>query len=169
MPQNRPPHISLRTLTADDQSLLWDALYVALWDPPHQPRRPRDVLSHPQIAAYVQDWGRDATDLGFVATDVQGTTLGVVWSRLLQPPLAGGAFLDERTPQLGIAVFDGARGRGVGGALLATHLTAASQRFPALSLGVHPDNVAALALYRRAGFTPFATGGGGYLNMVRAF
>jgi hypothetical protein len=76
-------------LTVDDQSFLWGALYIALWDPPHQPRRPRSVLEHPQIAAYVQDWGRHDADTGFVAVDRQGTAVGVVWSRLLLPPLAG--------------------------------------------------------------------------------
>jgi len=144
-------------------------LYIALWDPPHKPRRPRSVLSDPRVAAYAQDWGRNTTDLGFVAADDRGTPVGAVWSRVLRPPLAGGAFLDEQTPQLGIAVVEAMQGHGVGRALMSAYLAVAATRFAAVSLGVHPENAAAIALYRKVGFTQFASGGGGYLNMVRRF
>ena len=46
-----------------DQSCLWEILYEALWDPPAKPRRPRSVMEHPMIAAYVKDWGSQSTDL----------------------------------------------------------------------------------------------------------
>lgn len=59
---------------------------------------------------------------------------------------------------LSMATGPAARGRGVGGGLLAAliaRLTTAGVRTVALT--VHPDNAAALRLYRRAGFTVATT------------
>ncbi len=162
------PH-SIREVEAADQPILWDLLYEALWDPPGSPRRPRSVLSNPFIAAYVQDWGAHGTDLGFLAISHEGSIAGGILSRLLLPPLQGGAFYDSSTPQLGIAVFPAFQKQGIGTALFTTYLAAASTRFPRVSLGVHPENHTAIRLYRRFGFCQFATGQGGYLNMLKDF
>lgn len=158
---------SIREAEASDQAALWDLLYEALWDPPTSPRRPKSVLSNPHIAAYVQAWGSNATDLGFLAISHEGSVAGGILSRLLGPPLQGGAFYDAQTPQLGIAVFPAFQRQGLGTALFTRYLAAASTRFPRVSLGVHPENHAAIRLYRRFGFYEFATGNGGYLNMVK--
>ena len=162
------PH-SIREVEAADQPILWDLLYEALWDPPTSPRRPKSVLSNPHIAAYVQDWGSNESDLGFLAVTREGAVAGGILSRLLVPPLPGGAFHDAATPQLGIAVFPNFQNQGLGTTLLTRYLVVASARFPRVSLGVHPENHAAIRLYRRFGFQQFATGHGGYLNMVKHF
>jgi ribosomal protein S18 acetylase RimI-like enzyme len=161
------PH-SIRRIEASDQPVLWDILYEALWDPPTGPRRPRSVLSNPIIAAYVENWGSHSTDLGFLAM-VGDKVAGGIMSRLLVPPLQGGAFLDAQTPQVGIAVFPEFQNQRIGTSLFRTYLDAASVRFARVSLGVHPQNHIAIHLYRSFGFVQFATGGGGYVNMVKAF
>jgi ribosomal protein S18 acetylase RimI-like enzyme len=160
---------SIRKVEAADQPILWDLLYEALWDPPTSPRRPKSVLSNPHIAAYVQDWGSNGTDLGFLAISHAGSIAGGILGRLLLPPLQGGAFYDANTPQLGIAVFPAFQKQGLGTTLFTRYLAAASTRFPRVSLGVHPENHTAIRLYRRFGFYQFATGNGGYLNMVKDF
>ena len=157
----------IREVKATDQPILWDLLYEALWDPPTSPRRPKSVLSNPQIAAYVQDWGANGTDLGFLAISHEGLVAGGILSRLLLPPLQGGAFYDAHTPQVGIAVFPTFQRQGFGTTLFTRYLAAASTRFPRVSLGVHPENHHAIRLYQRLGFYQFATGHGGYLNMVK--
>jgi ribosomal protein S18 acetylase RimI-like enzyme len=162
------PH-SIREVETTDQPILWDLLYEALWDPPTSPRRPKSVLSNPHIAAYVQDWGSNKTDLGFLAISHEGPVAGGILSRLLLPPLQGGAFYDANTPQLGIAIFPAFQKQGLGTSLFTTYLAAASTRFPRISLGVHPENHAAIRLYTRFGFYQFVTGNGGYLNMVKDF
>jgi ribosomal protein S18 acetylase RimI-like enzyme len=124
-------------------------------------------MTNPFIAAYVQDWGSQNTDLGFLARAENGTVAGGVLSRLLVPPLQGGAFYDAQTPQLGIAVFPGFRRQGLGSALFTVYLAAAAERFPRVSLGVHPQNSVAIQLYKKFGFYQFASGHGGYLNMVK--
>jgi ribosomal protein S18 acetylase RimI-like enzyme len=149
------PH-SIREVEAADQPILWDLLYEALWDPPTSPRRPKSVLSN-------------ESDLGFLAVTREGAVAGGILSRLLVPPLPGGAFHDAATPQLGIAVFPNFQNQGLGTTLLTRYLAVASARFPRVSLGVHPENHAAIRLYRRFGFQQFATGHGGYLNMVKHF
>lgn len=156
----------LRALLPSDQDTLQVFLWEALWDPPGQPRRARAVLQNPLVRAYIENWGSKADDYGFVAVDENEEAIGVVWSRLLLPPLQGGAFFDERTPQLGIAVLPGHQGRGIGTCLLRAHLGEVSDKFPAISLGVHPLNPA-LRLYQRFGFQQFAVGKGNYINMVR--
>lgn len=160
------PH-SIREVEAADQPILWELLYEALWEPPTSPKRPRSVLSNPYIAAYVQDWCSNETDLGFLALSQDGTIAGGILSRLLLPPLEGGAFYDDKTPQVGIAIFPDFQGQGLGTSLFTRYLAAASTRFPRVSLGVHPENHTAIRLYRRFGFYQFATGHGGYLNMVK--
>jgi ribosomal protein S18 acetylase RimI-like enzyme len=126
-------------------------------------------MSNPLIAAYVQDWGSKSTDLGFLAVSDDNSVAGGIMSRLLIPPLAGGAFYDEQTPQLGIAVFPAFRNQGIGTGLFETFLAAAAARFPRVALGVHPENHTAIKLYRKFGFYQFALGKGGYLNMVKDF
>lgn len=158
---------SIREVEAADQPILWDLLYEALWDPPTSPKRPKSVLSNPHVAAYVQDWGSNGTDLGFLAIAPGGAVAGGILSRLLLPPLQGGAFYDARTPQLGIAVFPAFQRQGIGTALFTRYLAAAATRFPRVSLGVHPENHVAIGLYQRFGFQQFATGHGGYLNLVK--
>ena len=160
---------TIRKLEPSDQAILWEILYEALWDAPTDPRRPRSVLSNPLIAAYVENWGSQTSDLGFLAVSPDGSIMGAVWSRLLLPPLQGGAFYDEMTPQLGIAVFPDFQGQGVGDALFTQHLTAVTEHFPRIALGVHPENHRAIQLYRKFGFRQFATGNKGYLNMVKDF
>ena len=157
----------IREAGASDQAILWNVLYEALWDPPSGPRRPRSVLSVPHIAAYVEKWGSSETDVGFLAINDAGLVAGGVLSRLLIPPFEGGAFYDQQTPQFGIAVFPAFQNQGVGTNLMRRYLSAASLRFPRVSLGVHPENYVAIKLYRSFGFQQFATSKGGYLNMVK--
>jgi ribosomal protein S18 acetylase RimI-like enzyme len=60
--------------------------------------------------------------------------------------------VDERTPQLGIALEAGFQGKGYGGKLLPAGLAAArSAGYRQVSLTVHPENPA-IALYERCGF-----------------
>jgi hypothetical protein len=90
------PHL-IRPAEPSDQPVLWDILYEALWDPPAAPRRPRSVLSSPHIAIYVENWGSQETDLGFLAISPNGSVAGGILSRLLLPPSQGGAFYDDHT------------------------------------------------------------------------
>ena len=143
--------LRIRPLVASDQDFLWDALHVALWDPPPAGLRPREVLEHPGVQIYALGWGREG-DIG-VCGEVQGIAdpVGACWMRVV-PDGQGLAYVDERTPQLGIAVMPGHRRKGYGERLMRAALEAAKARgVPQVSLTVHPENPA-IALYERCGF-----------------
>jgi ribosomal protein S18 acetylase RimI-like enzyme len=143
---------STRDLTIDDQTLLWEFLHVALWDPPPAPLRPRAVLDDPQVRIYAEDWGR-AGDVGVVG-ELAGEPepVGACWMRLMDGE-QGLAYIDEQTPQLGMALFPAFQRRGFGTILMQTALTAARESgYRQVSLTVHPENPA-IKLYLRCGFT----------------
>jgi ribosomal protein S18 acetylase RimI-like enzyme len=139
----------MRPLQRDDQSRLWEWLHIALWDPPPAPLRPREVLDHPGVRIYAEDWGKPG-DIGVVA-QVDGVDAGACWMRLL-PEGVGLAYVDTRTPQLGIALSPQFQRRGFGEPLMRAALRAASDYgYGQVSLTVHPENPA-IALYERCGF-----------------
>jgi ribosomal protein S18 acetylase RimI-like enzyme len=111
------------------------------------------VLQHPAVRVYAEDWGRP-TDVGVVAV-VDGEDAGACWMRLL-PSDVGLAYVDERTPQLGIALEPGHRHKGYGASLMRAALEAArSAGYAQVALTVHPQNPA-IALYERCGFRKVA-------------
>ncbi|MFO1311455.1 MAG: GNAT family N-acetyltransferase [Burkholderiales bacterium] len=138
-----------RPLVAQDQAQLWDWLHIALWDPPPAPLRPREVLDHPGVRIYAEDWGRPG-DVGVVG-QVGGTDIGACWMRLV-PDGAGLARVDARTPQLGIAIVPAFQHKGFGEPMMRAALRAARDHgYEQVSLTVHPANPA-IALYERCGF-----------------
>lgn len=155
---------TFRSLEPHDQEFLREALYVALWDPPGQPRRPRSILDDPRIAMLVAEWGRPG-DVGFLAERRDsGKPVAAVWIRSYAETPLGEEFLEAGTPHLGIAVLDDYQDRGIGSMLIARALEAAREHYRQVALSVHPQNPAR-RLYERVGFSVLGTGRGGYLVM----
>jgi ribosomal protein S18 acetylase RimI-like enzyme len=145
------PVLRIRSLLPEDQSLLWDVLHVALWDPPPAPLRPKSVLDSPQVRIYAENWGR-VGDVGVVLELAdEAAPIGVCWLRLI-PDRQGLAHVDDATPQLGIALFHCFQGKGYGHSLLRAALDAArAAGYSQVALTVHPDNPA-IGMYERCGF-----------------
>ena len=144
------PILAVRALGPADQSRLWDFLHLSLWDPPPAPLRPREILEHPQVRIYAADWGLRG-DVGVVG-ELAGEPepVGACWMRLLRGE--GLAYVDDETPQLGIALLPRFRGRGFGRRLMQAALAAArSHGYRQVALTVHPGNPA-IALYESCGF-----------------
>jgi GNAT superfamily N-acetyltransferase len=112
----------------------------------------------PTFAQYTGGWGRRG-DGGFVAEE-DGHVVGAVWWRLFRSDDAGYGFVDEQTPELGIAVWPGERGRGIGRLLL----RAAMAEHPRLSLSVEDGN-GARALYEAEGFVAVGRSGDGTIML----
>ncbi len=91
---------------------------------------------------------------GGVVAEEEGRVVGVVWWRLFTAEVPGYGFVDARTPELGIAVWPGERGRGIGRVLL----RAACAEHPRLSLSVEDGNPAR-ALYESEGFVAVGRSG----------
>jgi ribosomal protein S18 acetylase RimI-like enzyme len=134
--------------------MLYHAIYVREGQAPPE----RDVVNQPELARYVTGWGQE-DDMGFFAVDGEGTQpLGAAWLRLLKGDSRGFGYVDERTPELSVAVLPKHRGQGIGTRLLTRLLRVASKHHPAVSLSVDGDNPA-LRLYRRLGFEVVGTSG----------
>jgi ribosomal protein S18 acetylase RimI-like enzyme len=140
----------IRPLLLEDEPFLWEMLYQALHVPDGQTVPPPEVINLPELARYVQDWGREG-DCGFLASDAAtGQPVGAVWLRLLMSENKGYGYVGDDTPELSIAVLPEHRGQGIGTELL-TCLVASVRGHSSISLSVSEGN-SALRLYERFGF-----------------
>ncbi|MEM1347930.1 MAG: GNAT family N-acetyltransferase [Myxococcota bacterium] len=141
---------TLRLLTLQDESILWEALYHALHVPPDAEPFDSGIVRHPMLSRYVEGWMQRSGDLGFLA-ESGSTPLGAAWLRRWSKGETGFGFVDLETPELTMAVWPGHRGHGIGSALLARLLEAASRDYAAVSLSVSRTNPAK-RLYERFDF-----------------
>ncbi len=163
--QDLSTRLSFRPLVETDQRILWDWLHIALWDPPPAGLRPREVLDHPGVRIYAENWGRP-DDLGVVAV-VDGKDAGACWLRVLSTGV-GLASIDDKTPQLGIALQPEYQHQGIGKRLMPETLSRAwLAGFEKVALTVHPQNPA-LHLYERCGFRKVEMRNGYHLMVARA-
>ena len=135
------PEYRIRPLKAQDEPILWEALYLGLHTTAGDTPLSRDIVRAPEFGRYVEDWGRPG-DRGFVAVDAErGELLGSVWFR--EP-------IETAPPELAFVVAPGQRKRGIGAALLTQWVRAnPDQSEVALRVDVsHP----AVRLYERFGF-----------------
>ncbi len=147
-----------------DLAFLEEMLYLALFVPDGEAPYPRSVLAVPEIARYVSGWGRPG-DFGLAAR-IGGEAVGAVWFRLFPEDEKGFGSIDDRTPELSMAVRPDLRGLGLGSSLLQRLTAAAGERgFERLSLSVDARNPA-IRLYGRLGFKTAAETGGA-LTMVK--
>lgn len=143
--------ISFSPLLPEHQDLLWNFLHIALWDPPPAGLRPLETLQLPPVRIYAENWGRDG-DIGVIAKiPGEDKPIGACWMRLV-PDGMGLAYIDESTPQLGIALLPAWQHKGHGKAMMLAALDMARQQgIKQVALTVHPQNPAA-GMYASCGF-----------------
>jgi len=140
--------VQVRELTALDSRLLEQFTNLAIWTPQVLPST-GEAHSNPALRKYWQHFGA-VDDHGFLALSEDGA-IGAAWARIIRGDPGYGR-IDDRTPELAIAVVPTWRGRGVGTQLLETlldHLTAVG--YQSVSLSVQKANPA-VHLYKRFGF-----------------
>lgn len=158
---------SIKPVEKEDIPFLWEMLYQSLYVPEGQPAYSLDILKDPNIEKYLKNWG-SRHDHALIAKDEDTRLLGAVWMRLFNPNHPGYGFIDEKTPELGMAIESDYRGQGIGKRLLSDMIDLAhSKGYPALSLSVDPENKQALQLYKKAGFTKVFVADGGSWTMKR--
>jgi GNAT superfamily N-acetyltransferase len=133
----------IRQLTSQDEPVLWEMLYYGLSSTGAGEPPPRDVVRRPEIARYVEGWGRPG-DTGFVAHDKKNRALlGAAWLR--QP-----AGKSDAIPELALAVKPENRRHGIGTALL-TQLVRTTPDHSTISISFVAGKPV-LRLYERFGF-----------------
>jgi GNAT superfamily N-acetyltransferase len=116
------------------------------------------------LTRYVDNWGREG-DVAVIAHET-GNRVGAAWFRLFRQGEPGYGFVDERTPELSIAVVPSRRRHGVGQELLDALLEKAREAgHEQVSLSVERDSPA-VSFYERNGFADAGESDGG-LVMVR--
>jgi ribosomal protein S18 acetylase RimI-like enzyme len=143
--------MNIRPATADDAEFLKKMLYeAAAWNPDWPREQVIEALADPKLELFHRGWGREG-DAGVIA-ELGGEPVGAAWFRLFTAEEPGHGFVDEETPELGIAVEPLHRRKGIGETLLRALISEARQQgFKALSLSVAPHNRSRM-MYERAGF-----------------
>jgi GNAT superfamily N-acetyltransferase len=143
--------MEIRLAQPDDEPFLWDMGWEATAVDDGMRALGREAaFAIPHVRRYLDGWGHPG-DAAVVAV-VDGRRLGAAWYRLFPAEEPGWGFVASDVPELSIGVATGARGAGIGSALLDALLTMArEQRFRAVSLSVDRQNPAR-RLYERKGF-----------------
>jgi len=120
----------------------------------------------PPVRRYVERWGRPGDTALIAIQDFQ--RVGAAWYRLFTAEQPGYGFVDEKTPELGIAVVPLHRRKGIGETLLrALMVQAREEGYQALSLSVAVHNRSRM-MYERAGFEPVREEAEGEFWVMRA-
>ena len=158
--------LEIRLITKEELAFLFDLVYEAAYIPDGMERPPKSFVYEPQVSRYVDDFGRTG-DVAFVLVD-DCELVGGIWSRLFSEESQGFGVVDESTPELGMAVFDGYRGRGFGTQLMQLLIDSLRDGgFGKVSLSVDRRNPA-LRLYERFGFEVVREKGNAF-TMVKTF
>ena len=144
---------TFQELETSDEPFLWEMFYQSIYVSPDEPPLSRDVLSLPEIAMYVANWGLEG-DLGFKAIhEIDKTPVGAIWVRQFKEKNKGYGYVDDDTPEIAMAVEKAFRNQGIGFALLETlFCQLRKDGVKSVSLSVSLANPAR-NLYKRLGFS----------------
>jgi ribosomal protein S18 acetylase RimI-like enzyme len=122
------------------------------------------VLDDPVLRRYHEGWGRDGD--GGVIAELDAHPVGAVWYRQFTEAEPGYGFVDEKTPELSVAVQPLHRRKGIGGTLLrAAMVQAREDGFQTLSLSVAVHNRSRM-MYQRVGFEKVGEQGDSWTMLV---
>ncbi len=150
--QSQNTDYKIRFAGVEDLPFLQEMLYeAAYWRLDQERPTLQDSLLRPDLHKLLSDWGR-AGDTAVIAYDEDKVPLGAAWYRFWTMEDHSYGFLDELTPEIGIGVTVGKRGRGIGTYLLQALLhEGKEQGVKRMCLSVQPDNYAR-QIYKKFGF-----------------
>ena len=148
MPKTR---YTTRLATIADSFVLRGMLYEAAAPLGKERPSPDELLSNPQITAFVDGWGRPG-DHGVIA-EADLEPVGAAWFRVFPEDDPEGGFVGGVTPELLISLVPEHRGKGVGGLMLSALIEKArDEEKESIGLNVPRANLPAVSLFRRFGF-----------------
>ncbi|GAE32893.1 GNAT family N-acetyltransferase [Halalkalibacter hemicellulosilyticus] len=141
----------IRYLAENEKDFLLEMLYESIYIEKEKKPPINELLNTNELKKYHQNWGRKG-DRALIAVDNKGTPVGAVWHRLFNIKERGYGYVNDTTPELGIAVIKEARGKGLGTKLMYTIIEQSKNDYSALSLSVDVKNTDAVNLYHKFGF-----------------
>jgi ribosomal protein S18 acetylase RimI-like enzyme len=143
----------VRPITKSEIDFLDKMLYNAIFVPPGNDRLPDNIIEHPEISKYIEDFGREG-DICFVA-QLNGDLVGAIWTRHFNESNKAYGFVDSDTPELSMAVYEQFRNKGIGTKLLNTMIKSLTDKgYRQVSLSVDIINYA-YDLYKKIGFKDY--------------
>lgn len=142
------------------REMLFEAIYV-----PEGKEKPSDAKIGPLIEKYVAHFGRPGDHA--LVLEEGAELVGAVWARQFNADEQGYGFVDDATPELGIAIVEKFRGQGYGTRMLTAicdklrHTGVAN-----VSLSVDQQSPA-VRLYQRCGFEIIDEVGKGFTMLKR--
>ncbi|MDA7026285.1 GNAT family N-acetyltransferase [Bacillus sp. CLL-7-23] len=151
-------HIRNFEQSENDLEFLTDMMYEAIHIPENKPSKD-ELLNLPHIKKYSEGWGRQG-DRALIAFNKDHFPVGAAWYRLFKENQKGYGYVDDKTPELGIALSNEARGKRIGTLLMERLFeTASRDGYRSLSLSVDPNNTQAVQLYKKLGFEQCGSSG----------
>lgn len=130
----------IRTISEEEESLLQDFLYQAVFVP-------EGVPAPPKLQIYITGFGTKKDDIGLVA-EVNKKAVGAVWVRIMSDY----GHIDNATPSIAVSLYKDYRGYGIGTALMKEMLRILKDRgYKQVSLSVQKANYA-VNMYQKTGF-----------------
>ncbi len=143
--------MTIRKLNKTELSFLTDMLYEAIFVPEGHDPLPRKIIKDKSLSKYIEKWGKDKFDIALVM-ESNNQLVGAIWGRLLTDENKGFGYVDNRTPELSMAVKPEYRNHGIGTKLM-NKIASEYQKIgvECLSLSVDKANHAS-NLYKRIGY-----------------
>ncbi len=136
----------IRKLREDEQGILADFLYEAIYIPEGAEAPARNIIEQPELQLYISDWGKE-DDYCLVA-EVNEKIVGAVWVRIMDDY----GHIDDKTPSFAISLYKEYRGMGIGTKLMKRMLSYLKEKgYEKASLSVQKANYA-YKMYLKLGF-----------------
>lgn len=143
---------NIRYLKEEENEFLKKMLYESIFIEKEKKPPMEVLLNADELKKYHQHWGRNG-DKAFIAIDHHRTPVGAAWFRLYTNEEKSYGFMDDQTPELGIAIEETVRNKGLGTQLMKAIIEEAKKdEFKTLSLSVDKKNEHAYQLYLKQGF-----------------
>ena len=147
MQNDKRKNYVIRNMRKNENALLKDFLYEAIFIPEGVEPPERDIVEKPELRVYTDDFGSRAGDNCLVA-DLGGKVVGTVWTRIMDDY----GHVDDATPSFAISLYKEYRNQGIGSQLMVKMLELLKwQGYERASLAVQKENYA-VKMYQNVGF-----------------
>ena len=144
-------NLTIREILPEEQGILDEMLYEAIFKPEGNEPVPRSVIQIPEINVYIDGFGSKKDDYCLVA-DLNGSIIGAVWVRILAGEIKGYGNVDDQTPEFAVSLFKEYRNQGIGTLLMQKMIEHLKNRgYKQTSLSVQKKNYA-VRMYQKLGF-----------------